>query len=112
MRNVLSWRVALDQGFEPRNYPYTADKIPIGQMQAKLDFKIWSKKTIGINCYFTALSTGQKFQLTVFRNELTKEYKIKGGAIDFATCPTEVVYEIEVGVNGKQRVLFLAATPV
>jgi len=112
MRNVLSWRVALDQGLEPRVYPYTADKVPIGTMQAKLDFKIWSKKTIGINCYFTSQSTGQKFQLTVFRNELTKEYIIKGGTLDFAICPIEIVYQIEVGVNAKQRVLFLAATPI
>ena len=112
MRNVLSWRVALDQGFEPRVYPYVADKVPMGTMQAKLDFKIWSKNAIGINCYFTSVSTGQKFQLTVFRNEITKQYIIKGGTLDFATCPIEIVYEIEVGVNGKQRVLFLAATPI
>jgi len=112
MRNVLTWRTALDQGFEPRDYPYAAEKVPVGTLQAKLDFKIWSKKAIGINAYFTAVPGGQKFQFTVFRNELTKEYALKGGKIDFASCPTGVFYGIEVGVNEKQRVLFLSASPV
>ena len=112
MRNVLSWRVALERGFEPRNYPYSADQVPAGSIQARLDFKIWSKKAIGINCYFTAVVTGQKFQLTVFRYEPTKEYLIRGTPIDFSRCPTEKVYQIEVGVKGNGRVLFLAASPL
>lgn len=109
MRNVLSWNEALGQGLEPRLYSYTADKVPMGKVDAKLDFKIWSKWAIGISCYFTDLVTGVKFQLTVFRNEKTKSYILKGGYIDFSTSPTGFDYTIEVSVNAQDRVIFQSA---
>jgi hypothetical protein len=109
MRNVLSWNEALGQEFEPRLYPYAAGKVPLGRFDAKLDFKIWAKWTVGISCYFTDLVTGVKFQLTVFRNEKTKSYILKGSGVDFSTCDINCDYTIEVSVNASDRVIFIAA---
>lgn len=111
MRNVLSWNEALGQGLEPRLYPYSADKVPLGTIHARLDFKIWAKWAIGISCYFTDHSTGMKFQLTVFRNEPTKSYFLKGGDVDFSSCPVDCDYIIEVSVNAKDRAIFMSAFP-
>lgn len=44
--NVLSWNQALEQGYEPRLYPYLAN-IPLDEYDAKLDFKVWAKKISG-----------------------------------------------------------------
>lgn len=49
--NVLSWNVALDKGYEPQLYPYTANHIPVGEYTARLDFKIWAKKAMAVCCY-------------------------------------------------------------
>jgi hypothetical protein len=58
MSNVLTWKNALDEGHEPRLYPYAAESIPTGQLEARLDFKIWAKNTMGVSCYFTAIAAG------------------------------------------------------
>ena len=105
--NVLSWNVALTQGFEPRLYSYI--DIPLGEYAAILDFKIWAKKIMGINCYFTHSVTGQKFQLTVYCRHRSGTYEIDGCRIDFANCPTEKLYRLGVIADQKKRILFKSA---
>jgi hypothetical protein len=104
--NVLSWGVALEKGYEPRLYPYTLEHIPIGEYEAILDFKIWAKKAVGISCYFTERDTGAKFQLTVFRRQGDKLYKLDKSDIDFKTCDTDSGYKITVVINSKGNVSF------
>ena len=65
-RNVLSFRAALDKGYEPRLYSYDPARIPVGEMDAVLDFKTWSKRIIAINACFTKRDTGEKFVVTVY----------------------------------------------
>jgi len=36
--NVISWNIALEKGYEPRLYSYTAEHIPVGEYEAILDF--------------------------------------------------------------------------
>src|SRR5688572_3285024 len=108
VRNILSWGKALDSGWQPGRYQYAAEYVPEGTYEAILDFKIWAKKVMAINCYFTIKSTGQKIQLTVYCQE-TGRYMLPGGAIDFTNSPTQTVYLIEVHADQKKKIRFIRA---
>lgn len=107
--NVLSWHRALDQGFEPREYKYAAGLVPEGEYDAILDQKIWAKKAIAINCYFTIVTTRQKIQLTVFCKPQTGLYQVPGSVVDFPSCPLGQIYHVHVKANDKGRVVFQKA---
>lgn len=109
MNNVLSWNMALEENYEPRDYSYHKEDIQEGEYLASLDFKIWSKKIPGITCYFTNQETDQKFQLTVYRDKKDREYKLRNCETEFEICPTEALYKINVGENGKGNIKFIAA---
>ena len=104
--NVLSWGQALEKGYEPRLYPYQLQQIPLGEYNAKLDFKIWAKKIAGICCYFSQQETGIKFQLTVYRRRSDELYQLEGGDVDFKICPISSLYHIRVGLNSKGNITF------
>jgi hypothetical protein len=106
MGNVLTWKVALDKGCEPRLYPYAASDVPMGRYEARLDFKIWAKRAYTISCYFTEVATGRKFQLSVYRRKEDKVYGLKGNDLDFRDCPSEAVYLITASLNDKGRAVF------
>ena len=65
---VLQFNAALDAGFEPRNYTYKKDEVPLGNYDARLDFMIWSKNGNAINCFFTVFPSGQMISLSVYKN--------------------------------------------
>jgi hypothetical protein len=104
--NVLSWKKAIGQGLHPGLYRY--DEVPTGEYAAVLDFKIWAKKLMAINCYFTQAETGMKIQMTVYCKE-AGEYKLEGSEIDFATCPVHRCYHIKVVANQKKKMIFAGA---
>lgn len=101
--NVLSWKLALAQGYHPECYSYLFDAVPTGEYQAVLDFKIWAKKLMAVNCYFTQATTGKKIQLTVYCNE-AGVYQI--GDVNFATCPLQRIYLITVVAGQKKKIVF------
>src|SRR5690242_20643718 len=105
-RNVVSWNVAISKGFEPRLYPYTFEEVPLGEYGAVLDLKIWAKKVMAINCYFTQADTGKKFQLTVYCKHNSGVYKLEGCDIDFANCPIAKTYRIKVFADQKKKIVF------
>jgi hypothetical protein len=70
---VLSFYNAIAAAHEPREYTYLREAIPFGTYEVTLDFMIWSKKQVGINCYCTARETGVKVILPVYRNQ-AEEY--------------------------------------
>lgn len=105
-RNVLPWSKALEMGHEPRNYPYSFDDVPTGEFEAVLDFKIWAKKVMGINCYFTQSETGKKFRLTVYCHGY---YRVWKEEMDFATCPVNRKYRIKVIANQKKNMVLASA---
>lgn len=104
--NVLSWNQALADGREPSLYLYESKEVPLGEYKARLDFKIWAKRTMGISCYFTQQDTGIKLQLTVYRRHSDELYKLEGGSIDFKTCPISSLYDIKVELNGRGNTAF------
>lgn len=109
---VLSWAAALHSGFQPGRYSYQAAAIPTGAYEVILDAKIWAKKIMGINCYFTACQTGTKFQLTVYCQKETGLYRLRGGKLDFTVCPVGCRYVIQVAtdvIQEKSRPSFIKA---
>ena len=100
MKNVESWKLALEKGFDPRSYTYDPAKIPVGAFEAILDFKIWAKQAMGVGCYFSQKESGYRFVLTVYRDRLNQEYRIKDCPIDFTVCAIGVTYALRVKLNG------------
>ena len=109
--NVITWKSALQLGWKPTHYPYTADQVPIGTYEVILDFKCWAKKVMAINCYFTVKDTGKKIQLTVYCRE-PGIYKLPNNELDFTNCRTQTVYLIEVIADQKKKVKFSNAQVV
>jgi len=100
---TLSWLQALDEGYNPRDYSYRKEDIPIGEYVVTLDFKIWSKVP-GITCYFSKVGSNQRFQLTVYRTHGDEKYTLD--EIDFRDCPIKQEYYITVKINSKGNVKF------
>jgi len=96
--NVLAWGKALQMGLRPKDFPYNADLVPTGLVVARLDFKIWAKKAMGINGYFSQ-EGGLRFQLTVFLNKRLRNYTLNNGSLDFAFCPVDCRYELKIGLR-------------
>lgn len=104
--NVLPWKEALRRGHEPRLYSYATGDIPLGNVRAVLDFKIWAQKVMGIGCYFSEVSTGRKFVLTVYCNR-SGVYKVGGSPLDFSSCPTNATYQLMIRKEaGNERINF------
>ena len=103
MKNVMTWRQAVDNGYTERVAEYSYENIPVGSFRASLDFKIWAKKVMGINCFFTIKETGQKILLTAFCKE-EGVYRI--GRVDVTTCVVNRDYKISITLNQKEKVVF------
>jgi len=110
-RNVYSFKVAITKGYEPRLYCYEPDKIPLGVFDARLDFKIWSKRIIAINCYFTRLDTEESFVVTVYCSHETSRFQLQFSTIDFSSCPTGEIYAVQVNKSEKGKVLLEKTEP-
>lgn len=93
---VLSFKTALQEGFRYSEYSFEVSKIPFGTFDAILDYKIWAKRVLAINAYFTKVMTGDKFVLTVYCDRETGTYFIKNSLIDFSGCSTGIIYKIVV----------------
>ncbi len=108
--NVVSWAGALRNDFSPGMYTISSNEIPLGKTTAILDCKIWAKKIMAINCYFTTVCHDKKFQLTVYCNLINGTYKIPGSAINFATCPIKHEYHINIKWDVNRRVMLASAS--
>lgn len=111
-RNVLSFRAAVAKGLNWQAYTYDPRRIPLGEMEVVLDFKIWSKRIIAINCYFTRVGSGEKFVLTVYGHPTTGRYTVPGSVLDFGQCPIHCSYNVIVGRkrnDDKNKIVLLKA---
>ncbi|WP_276481002.1 hypothetical protein [Paraflavitalea pollutisoli] len=102
---VLSWKQAITQGYEPRQYEYLPGPLPNDIFDAILDFKIWAKVP-GINGYFTISDTGKKIQLSVYLSA-SRTYYIGKHSIDFYRCPVGCLYQLQIGRTGKGKTVLL-----
>lgn len=103
-RNVSSFKTAIRKGYEPLLYTYDTSQISLGEFDAILDFKTWSKRIIAINCYFTKIATKEKFVVTVYCNNHTGRYDITGSDVNFADCAVNASYHICIQKNNKDKV--------
>lgn len=81
----LTYDMALREGFEPKDYVW--ENIPEGTWRARLDFKIWSNKSMAghLVCYMTSLEDSRRYRLSAFRQgNGTTRYTPKDGGIDFS----------------------------
>lgn len=104
-RNVWSFRIAIGKEYAPRLYSYDPQQIPLGEFNARLDFKTWSKRIIAINCYFTKIDTKEKFVVTVYCNNQTGRYEVQGFPINFSDCTVNNIYRVTVSKNDKGRII-------
>lgn len=108
--NVYSFNQALENQCEPREYSYQQEDLPTGTFVATLDFKIWAKKAMAVNCYFTHKETGKKFLVSVYRRPMPLEdYLLPECDLDFRFCPIKQDYEITIEPNGKGKLRFTFA---
>lgn len=106
--NVLTWKQAIQKGLQPTSYRYHQEAIPMGEFSARLDFKIWARKTMGIHCYFSVENTEKKILLTVYCSR-NGRYALEDHGIDFVSCPVERVYNLVVMANQKGKISLLLA---
>ena len=105
-RNVYSFRVSIKKGNSPNLYTYQPNQIPLGEFDAMLDFKTWSKRIIAINCYFTKINTGNKFVVTVYCKYETGKYTVPNSVIDFSNCTTNETYRVAIEKNHKGNIFY------
>lgn len=107
--NVYSFKTAIQKGYELRLYIYDSQQIPLGEFDAVLDCKTWSKRIIAINCYFTKTDTKEKFVVTVYCNNQTGRYEVPGSPVNFSDCPINTGYRITISKNEKERIILSKA---
>lgn len=64
---VLEFFPALEAGYDPKNYSYAKEQVLTGTYAANLDFMLWSKSGLTINCFFTLPDSDKKIALSVYR---------------------------------------------
>lgn len=110
MSTVYSFVQAIENDCQPKEYPFQDEYLREGTFIANLDFKIWSKNQMAIQCYFIDVETQQKFQLSVYRQPSPlSNYFLKDCDLDFKECPIGVEYEITIWVNSKGNYRFTHA---
>lgn len=107
--NVYSFRVAILKGYQLHLYTYNPQQIPTGEFVAIFDYKIWSKRIIAINCYFTKMNTGERFVVTVYCNKQTGKYTVPGSTIDFSHCQTGLAYRVIIFKNDRGKIILSKA---
>jgi len=68
-KTVIGFKSALEAGFQLQNYSWSADVVPVGEYGAVLDFMIWSKKCVAVDCFLTTAVNGTQIRLTAYRNQ-------------------------------------------
>lgn len=94
----LSFGAATDAGLNPSVYDYR--NLSVGEVEARLDFKIWNKGS-ALSLHFTDLRSNRTFKIGVFKSKDADIYSDRAGNIDFsATGINGSVYKIEIVTSG------------
>jgi len=103
---ILGFTAAIANGLNPRDYSFEEKDIPIGDFEAYLDFMVWSKNQVAINCYFTT-KEGVKIQLTAFRDKITRKYV--AGDYNFYDASIGIKMMLTTKHNSKKNLKFINA---
>ena len=101
-KTVIGFKPALEGGFQPQNYSWLPDIVPLGEYEAILDFMIWSKKLIAIDCFFTTVSDNRKIRLTAYKNQ-GEDYMVGGIAVSYLSLGTRLVVSIVLNNKGNPK---------
>lgn len=113
MNNVYSYSDAVQKGLKPKTYTYDKKLIPLGKFEAKLDFKIWGKKVLCVNCYFNKVDTDQSFIISVYKNRAKdEEYFVGECSINFKTCADDQLYEITIEKTNRGSIKLIDARQI
>jgi len=99
---VLEFFPALQAGHEPKNYSFLKEEIPLGAYPATLDFMIWSKSGLTINCFFTLADSAKKISLSVYKKS-SRQGRYMAGDTEVRYLPfgTELELILELNEIGK-----------
>lgn len=89
---------ALEAGFDLKNYSYAKEDITLGTYAAKLDFMLWSKSGLTINCFFTLPDSGKKISLSVYR-KASHQGRYLAGEIEVRYLEFGTLLELTVEAN-------------
>ena len=95
---VLNFFPALEAGFDPKNYSYAKGDIPLGTYAAKLDFMLWSKSGLTINCFFTLEDSGKMISLSVYKKTVNQG-RYLAGETEVRYLPFGTLLELTVEAN-------------
>ncbi len=89
---------ALEAGYEPKDYAYAKADIPIGTFAATLDFMLWSKSGLTVNCFFSLNDLGTKITLAVYRKAANQD-RYMAGEIEVRYLPFRTQVELTIASN-------------
>lgn len=98
-KTVTGFKLALEAGFQPQNYSWSSEVVPVGEYEATLDFMIWSKQLVAIDCFFTTVSDSRKIRLTAFRNQ-SEDYMVGGFAVPYLRLGTRLIVNVVLNNKG------------
>jgi len=100
-KTAVGFKPALEAGFEPRNYSWSADVVPVGDYEATLDFMIWSNRHVAVDCYLST-DDGKQIRLTVYRNK-ADDYFAGQTAVAYLPFGTRLAVKVELNGNGNPK---------
>lgn len=95
---VMGFFPALEAGYEPKNYSFYKEDVPTGDYLAKLDFMLWSKTFMAINCFFTIKDSGKKVSLSVYKKSGEDDLYL-AGETEIRFVPFGAIMQLIVGSN-------------
>src|SRR5687768_10877641 len=99
---VLEFFPALEAGYEPKNYSYYKEDVPLGNYKATLDFMLWSKSYMAVNCFFTIDGSLKKISLSVYKKPGGEGVYLAGETeVRFVPFGSVMTLTVEANQNGK-----------
>lgn len=101
-KTVTGFKPALEAGFQPQNYSWLPEIVPVGEYEVILDFMIWSKKLVAIDCFFTTVSDHRKIRLTAYRNQ-GEDYMVGDIVVSYLSLGTRLVISVVLNNKGNPK---------
>lgn len=99
---VLEFFPALEAGYQPKNYSYYKEDVPLGTYKAKLNFMLWSKTHMAVNCFFTIVGSQKKISLSVYKKPGEDGAYLAGELeVRFLPFGSTLQLTVEANQNGK-----------
>jgi hypothetical protein len=99
---VMEFFPALEAGYEPKNYSFMKEDVPIGAYIAKMDFMLWSKTYMAINCFFSIPNSRKKISLSVYKKPGEDGLYLAGETeVRYVPFGSMMYLVVEANQNGK-----------